>query len=633
MPLIDLKTDLKSLKYGHDTPGGGNSGQPYIQTAIPESRTTPFTSGLIKSSLTDTKRIFKFLKDTPQGPLFIIKQVGLQLSNPRLEVKKINSVGGFFSSLISGDLSSLTGGLLQPTRLYNLGINTLAQIPVSGFGGHLNRHGLFPIQDDNTKYLAVAQANNEDSKNNRLVGYKTKFRLGDGKSENIKNEPLSKLLGFISKFLPIKFAPKNLTIDNYLGGPGSSFGIGTTLIRRYDNTETRDGNKQVPQERGKVNYPSLLGVSKLYFAGTGLFSGIFPDRDTAAKNGMDLSNPTKTPAQLNQTAVNYTNPSIKKYANLRKQVDSQSIGSIFKFNDGKNTTTGLSLFKDDYNGVVNSYTDKTISYSNGIDKPIVIKGSWKTMNRETRIGSGRQDEINLTPLFYSPSKPGNAVFIQGKEYKTRDLIKFRIGAIDTDAPANTTWMVFRAYLTGFQDSFNAEWSDIKYIGRGEKFKLYNGFDRSVTFNFKVAALSAKEMEPMYQKLNYLASNMMPDYNDNVMRGPFMKLTIGDYLNSQPGVFTSLQYSITDDTPWEISIDQPEGGSTMYDLSHIINVSATFVPIGVKDGDRPERGESTPIILQSDMKVNNAGSNPWLKSKVGGRYTNDLLVAKLVDTTK
>ena len=504
MPLIDLKTDLKSLKYGHDTPGGGNSGQPYIQTAIPESRTTPFTSGLIKSSLTDTKRIFKFLKDTPQGPLFIIKQVGLQLSNPRLEVKKINSVGGFFSSLISGDLSSLTGGLLQPTRLYNLGINTLAQIPVSGFGGHLNRHGLFPIQDDNTKYLAVAQANNEDSKNNRLVGYKTKFRLGDGKSENIKNEPLSKLLGFISKFLPIKFASKNLTIDNYLGGPGSSFGIGTTLIRRYDNTETRDGNKQVPQERGKVNYPSLLGVSKLYFAGTGLFSGIFPDRDTAAKNGMDLSNPTKTPAQLNQTAVNYTNPSIKKYANLRKQVDSQSIGSIFKFNDGKNTTTGLSLFKDDYNGVVNSYTDKTISYSNGIDKPIVIKGSWKTMNRETRIGSGRQDEINLTPLFYSPSKPGNAVFIQGKEYKTRDLIKFRIGAIDTDAPANTTWMVFRAYLTGFQDSFNAEWSDIKYIGRGEKFKLYNGFDRSVTFNFKVAALSAKEIEPMYQKLNYLA---------------------------------------------------------------------------------------------------------------------------------
>ena len=34
MPLIDLKTDLKSLKYGRDRLGGGSSGQPYIQTNI-----------------------------------------------------------------------------------------------------------------------------------------------------------------------------------------------------------------------------------------------------------------------------------------------------------------------------------------------------------------------------------------------------------------------------------------------------------------------------------------------------------------------------------------------------------------------------------------------------------------------
>jgi len=32
MPLIDLQTDLKSLKYGQDRPGGGFSGQPFIVT-------------------------------------------------------------------------------------------------------------------------------------------------------------------------------------------------------------------------------------------------------------------------------------------------------------------------------------------------------------------------------------------------------------------------------------------------------------------------------------------------------------------------------------------------------------------------------------------------------------------------
>ena len=34
MPLINLQTDLKSIKYGQDRPGGGDSGLPYIQTDI-----------------------------------------------------------------------------------------------------------------------------------------------------------------------------------------------------------------------------------------------------------------------------------------------------------------------------------------------------------------------------------------------------------------------------------------------------------------------------------------------------------------------------------------------------------------------------------------------------------------------
>jgi hypothetical protein len=195
-------------------------------------------------------------------------------------------------------------------------------------------------------------------------------------------------------------------------------------------------------------------------------------------------------------------------------------------------------------------------------------------------------------------------------------------------------MVFRAYLKGFNDSFTAEWNDIKYVGRGEKFYLYNGFTRQVTFNFRVAALSKQEMEPMYQKLNYIASNMMPDYKNNVMRGPFVKLTIGDYLNAQPGIITSLQYSIADDTPWEISLDQPEGGSTMYDLPHIIDVSVTFIPIGVNNGELPQKSESTPVMLQSGMIVNGQ-TNPWLKAKnkFNNKYTKGPLIALPVEGDK
>ena len=33
--LLTYKTDLKSLRFGHDRPDGGSSNQPYIETPIP----------------------------------------------------------------------------------------------------------------------------------------------------------------------------------------------------------------------------------------------------------------------------------------------------------------------------------------------------------------------------------------------------------------------------------------------------------------------------------------------------------------------------------------------------------------------------------------------------------------------
>ncbi len=606
MPLIDLKTNLKSLKYGQDRPGGGSSRQPYIQTDINrpgDNLIGNLDDGLVrggalgaaKASLVDTGRIGKFLTDLPKGPLFIAKQVGLQLSNPKLETLKLQTGPGVLGA-INAATNFVNDKLgLGPTRIYNLGINTLAQVAGEAFGAHIDRHGLTPVRNNDTLYENVARFNNAGDQNkyptNRLVILK------------------NKLIG------TTKFDQPNV-IDPYWGGPDSTYGIGTTIIHRYDvtraNYEVEDDKKNILQYKTPVNYLNTLGVSKQYFV---------TDKSIQLGTGIDPSNPT-APLQY-PLNVTIDNPNTKKYSEIITKLNDAQNNLIISPTNNKSIST---LSQQNIGNSLN-FTNNDIVYKNGYGDVVKINGTWRTMNRETRIGSGRQDEINLTPLFYSSTKPGiNDVYVNGKPHKVRDLIKFRIGAIDTDHPDNTTWMIFRAYLTSFQESYSAEWSDIKYIGRGEKFKLYNGFDRSVSLGFKVAALSAKEMEPMYQKLNYLASNMMPDYNNNVMRGPFMKLTVGDYLNAQQGVITSLQYTIANDTPWEISIDQPEGGSTMYDLPHIIEVSMTFIPIGVKDGELPQKKESTPVILQSDMSVGGAKDNPWLKAKVNNTYTNNPLVA-------
>ena len=112
MPLINFKTNLTSLRFGMDQPGGGDSGQPFIQSPIETVNTPteikrfyelnrtsldfPIRGGAISSlvngtyttdvAIIDAERIKKFFKSSPRGTAFIQKQKGLQLSNPRTQV-------------------------------------------------------------------------------------------------------------------------------------------------------------------------------------------------------------------------------------------------------------------------------------------------------------------------------------------------------------------------------------------------------------------------------------------------------------------------------------------------------------------------------------------------------------------
>ena len=679
MPLIDLQTNLKSLKYGNDRPGGGDSGQPYIKNDINDPKNVLGLDdgfirggavGALKSSVTDTLRIGKFLTDLPKGPLWIVKQAGLQFSNPKLEVKK--GFGGLLSSLLTGDLGPLTGGALQPTRLYNLGINTLAQIPVNAFGLHFNRHGLLPVQDESTKYLSVVKANNENnnSKNNRLVDYLNN-KLSVTSIASTKTSLLQKLINLI----PIVkgFAqPKQQTLNSYLGGPGSIYGVGTTIIKRYDYTTVHDKqNNQVPQDRGKINYSGALGLSGQYFQSSanpfqnatfsslgitgllGVQASILSSTSNQILdyNNIDLSNPTTVPSQINNTAVPYAqnipagangtsnSPTLRTYQKLIEQIGLQqqlsntnSVGIYSSFNDG----TKINNTKGNYSvqPLLDANQSGSIQYKNSYGEVVKIKGytNWNQVARENRVGSFGEakylvavsgskpvtktvraaDQINLTPLFNVPNTSttiGDKVTIHGTEFLIRDLVKFRIQAIDGDDPTNTTYMIFRAYVTQFSDNVDANWNEIKYAGRGENFYTYGGFSRKISIGFKVAALSSVEMEPMYQKLNYLMSNLMPDYKNNLlMRGPIMRMTIGNWLDGQDGILNSLSYTVPQDSPWEISLgeDVTSGAKTL-NLPHIIEVNMTFTPIGSQTvGKNKVSSKSSQIshIAQNANEPNN-----------------------------
>jgi hypothetical protein len=113
------------------------------------------------------------------------------------------------------------------------------------------------------------------------------------------------------------------------------------------------------------------------------------------------------------------------------------------------------------------------------------------------------------------------------------------------------------------------------MGRGEKFYKYGGFDRDISMAFTVVAQSKDELNVMYDKLNFLASSLAPEYLDTItsgyMTGNIAYLTVGRYIIDQPGIIRGFTFDIPDETPWEIESSRQ--------LPHMIKVTGfKFTPI-------------------------------------------------------
>ena len=167
-----------------------------------------------------------------------------------------------------------------------------------------------------------------------------------------------------------------------------------------------------------------------------------------------------------------------------------------------------------------------------------------------------------------------------------DLIKFNFQVItppssrsdeniDPSKPKSPN-IQFRAFLDTFDDSFNADWAEHKYIGRGESFYTYGGFNRNIGISFKIAAQSEAEMKPLYEKIVYLASVTAPTYSSNFMRGTIVRATVGDYLFRVPGVINSVNYSWDKTYPWQIQ--NQNGDNFSQELPTILNCSVSFMAI-------------------------------------------------------
>lgn len=569
MGLINLKTDLKDLKYGKDRKGGGSSGQPYIKSNIPDGLTSSSPDFLLRngylnpvSTATDVSRLTQMFFDlkTPNGLLFIAKQNLLS----RTAVKTQTNTG------------VLNDGIYTP-------LSTLAQAGVVSIGGHLNKQGINPFE------LTGAYSNNDS-----LYGVKVKYT-----QPSVDN----RLNQLYNNYIAVK--NDSINILSYSGGPNSNLGIGSTNIR-FASTEQRTGinnpegnniiNNTYQTQRfvNRVNDSLLkkpLGASYKYIWEQNILGNniLFNLDSSLTKDGghtFELKN-VETSVYSKTSFPETTDRIYDNNTFTYNQKDIQTT-TPNQFNPSPKSQDFRAILRSKLQGVQKETATKSgatpISPSYDVAQNKTIEGrvllgnpgnkQGKNLSSYTNgSGIGPVDKINALPIYRSQ-------WVTPDDSLKNDLVKFRIAAIDNDSPNFKNFMHFRAFLDSFSDAYSGEWGSTKYLGRGENFYNYTGFNRVISLSWTIAAQSKEELIPMYKKLNYLASNLMPDYSKSgYMRGPLMQMTIGGYLYEQVGFFTSLTYDIPQESPWEIGINDSGGeDSLVKELPHIIKVQASFTPI-------------------------------------------------------
>jgi len=653
MALRDLVNDttLKSLKYGSDQLGGGASGQPYITTNVTDPHLTNLVLakgglgsllqragivpsiainniigkddgfvrggfvGAATSALVDTVRVGSWILN---NPLWIAKQVGLQLSNPRLETPKN-------ASLLTnpGNLLSLgTNGILQPTRIYNLGINTLLQVPTNAFGVHFYRHGLGPVMDDTQKYEAIARANNQEgfitTSNNRLIGLKSKLNIGD------PTPVIPPLLAGLINLLPPNvrsFASNvlenNTPIDDYLTGPDSVYGIGKTLIKRYQNTTPTSDVLEEFKQRGElarknntVTSDTSYNISR-YFGLTRQINSAFNFND----GRKILSGPADTLVNNEQTAVPYvgSSPALRTYNELfaaTKKVT--NITQEIPFSSASNYDNS------DYDGISKH----------------PFSAERKQFKTIPNIGLTRDAE---NYKYYGSASIGDGA--SKKTYDNTyvfdrydsDILTIMFRGVDPFSLNEERW-AFSAYLSGFRDDFNATWNDINYIGRSETFYIYSKFRRSVSFTLKIPCFNRTQLFEKHRALGQLASTTAgrynPDQNNRALGGMLLRLNVGNYLVGEYATMNSLTYTIPDDSSWDIS---PEARLAMYiEANFSFNIVhqqlPQYLPSATAGGNSDAVGffGYLPDTEQGDKKfIQIPGRTPFTQNAITDTFTVNL----------
>jgi len=666
---------------------GGNIGnqspvEPFIWKDLPplesqwsgkEGADFLLRNGIITDSATDVSRITQLFTKTTRGKLFIAKQNLLSQAGVATEASGIINEGIYLPTSTLAQVGTVgLGGHLNKN-----GVNPFRKTGPDDSNTILGFDVANPL---GLPLYAQVVRKDQETQQNRLVGYfNNKINKTSGKSSSSPSL-FKKLVGNF-----VKLDGPNI-LDSYSGGPGSERGVGRTTIKMSPEQRTGKNNVILAQsgffsQEGNSTTPSLLtGGNRLQVSSVNAFGvkasgedlsegsyydySVFKRPKSIAIKGAQIFNPNASLSRKYESLTGVSTDLLDKITTSNEIASLQLFSnSVYKDDDGNITLDTNQDIANPTKSLSSTLTQEQLreqppnlssrigpdfrkSLAKQPKETISTSLNYETQNIVNRVGVGDPgqrgdisdyqdgkvvdkktrpvDKITAHPIYRSGTVANGGA-------DTNDLVKFRIASVDPENPSRSNYIHFRAFLGSFSDSYNSSWSSQKFMGRAENFYNYEGFDRSISMNWTVPAQSKNELMIMHQKLNYLASNLAPDYvNGQYMAGPLVRLTVGGYLYEQYGFIESLSLNIPDNSPWEIAVGSPKNGTdigiggglkhdtSVKELPHILEVSGfSFRPIhdfvvqkqklGFTDGVVSSYGLQRYIALAAS-KPTNTGYN-------------------------
>jgi hypothetical protein len=365
--------------------------------------------------------------------------------------------------------------------------------------------------------------------------------------------------------------------------------IGPTLPQQTDGATGYEVSDTTVERKSGIRYGDSVGADIAN-------AGPFQSSDIMVQYGMYVDEKNKYPSKKTEpTAVQKTKDELARVIqSIRKggvydidvPQDNRVFPSVFTSKDGYDrlysTTKGQpGLSPMNYPlGMLAAYRDVNVRM---VDNSITTDPVKKSLKLP---GAGNFDAINTLRII-----PGvhsdNPRYIQFSQipgwnkwepYKDDQIAFFFYDAV------NDKYIPFRATVKGINESAQASWEELSFIGRADRLYSYGGFTRSLNFRFDILISSIVELGPTWKRINYLMTLVKPArYTKSKLSGinnknlpynrfmvpPMVKITIGDLYKEQPIILNTVSIEIPEDAIWEtMNEDNTDKGQWSYLVDYL-----------------------------------------------------------------